>query len=155
MKDIKSWCRIICITVIASGVLLSIIPESKLKKTYKGFVSLLIIFVFINPLSGLKGSGGLLGDFSYKGGVSEDELKSDSTSVVIDCAENLLNERLDDILNEADIDASCKTQIVEKDSEVYIGKIEIYGGLTDEETDKVIAMLAEVTGGDTEIEFIR
>ena len=154
MKDIKLWSRIICITVIASGVLLSIIPESKLKKTYKGFVSLLIIFVFINPLSGLKDSGGLVGDYSYKGGISEIELNSDSTGVVIDCAEGLLNERLDVILNEADIEANCKSKIKEKDSEAYIDKIEIYGELTDEETDKVIALLAEVTGGDTEVEFV-
>lgn len=154
MDALKLWCRIICITVIASGVLLSVLPETRLKKSYRAFVSLLVVFVLISPFSRFKDIGKLIDDLSYKSEFSQENLILDNSQVVINCAEELLEERLNEILYESDIEGYCKSCIKENESGAYIEKIEVYGEFTSEQTDKIIIMLTEATGGDTKIEFI-
>lgn len=153
MNDIKNWCRIVCVTVIISGILMSMMPETIIKKTYKGFVSLLIIFIFISPLSGIKGLGEIIESSSHSIELSEQELMLQSSYVVLDCAEGLLKERLDTIISEAGIDANCETFINEIDGEAYIEKIEIYGDITSYEAQKIESLFSTAIGGDIEIEF--
>lgn len=153
MNDIKNWCRIVCVTVIISGILMSLMPETIIKKTYKGFVSLLIIFIFINPLSGIKGIGEIIENNSHSNELSEQELMLQSSDVVLDCAEGLLKERLDTIMAEAGVDAICETFIKEMDGEAYIEKIEIYGDITSYEAQKIESLFSTAIGGDIEIEF--
>lgn len=154
MQDFKNWCRIVCITVIFSGVLLSVVPDSKLNKSYKAFISLLVIFMLISPLSNKK-SVELSSDILNRtADISEEELMIKNSNIILDCAENILDNRVNEILNKAKIDGYCKSHIKEKNNEAYIEKIDIYGSFNADEKNTVVSLLGDALGGDIEIEFI-
>jgi len=154
MADLKHWCHIICVTVIVSGVLLSFLPQNKLKKSYKGFVSILLIFIFVSPFSDLKDIGSYFKKISDTNNVSEQELMLQNSTVVIDCAENILEERLNTLLEEYEFKAECKAYITEENSEAKLEKIDIIGRLSSDEKEKISKLLTDATGGDTLIEFV-
>ncbi len=152
--DMKSWCRFICITVIASGVLLSILPDTWIKKSYKCFVTVLTVYLFISPIKEITEIKSLFENVNYSGEYTEEDLMLENTNVVIDCAEKLLEKRLNEILKENGTDGYCKAYIKEKEGEAFIEKIEIYSNLPADEYDSIVLMLSQVAGGETVFEFI-
>ena len=151
--DFKNWCGVINVTVITSGVLLYFVPESKLKKSYKGFVSLLTVFLFISPLSDMKSIGLSLKNTNISNELSEESLLLESSNVVLDCAESLLEQRLDELIVNINTKAYCKAHIKNNEDTAYIERIEIYGELTKDERQNITSVLDEVTGG-VVLEFI-
>ena len=152
--DIKSWCRYICITVIASGVLLSILPDTWIKKSYKCFVTLLTVYLFIVPIKEVSKFKNFFENINYGVGYTEEDLMLENTNIVIDCAEKLLEKRLNEIMNESGTDGYCKAYIKEKAGEAFIEKIEIYSDLSADEYENIVLMLSQVVGGETVFEFI-
>lgn len=153
MHDLKYWCRALCIIVIISGVLLSFIPDSKLNNSYKALVSLMIIYMLISPFSNSNSIDSLASFSDYTSGITEDELLLNDSSLVLDCAENLLNTTLNDALRKAALDAECKTHIKENKNEAYISKIDVYGNLAENEETEVVYIIKGIAGG-VEIDFI-
>ena len=151
--NFKSWCGVISVTVIVSGVLLYFVPESKLKKSYKGFVSLLTVFLFVSPLSDIRSIGLSLKNADSDNELSEEKLLLESSNVLLDCAENLLEQRLNELIASINSKAYSKAHIKENENGAYIERIEIFGELRKDERENITSVLVEVTGG-AELEFV-
>ena len=129
-------------------------PDSKLKKSYKGFISVLTIFMFLSPFSELKNLSEIIEKTDFKYGITEEKLLLESSNVILDCAEDLLDSRLNEILDFAELEGYCKTYIKEINGEAYIDKINIYGEFSFDEEKIIISLINEAVGGDAEIEFV-
>lgn len=151
IKAFNDWCRLICVVSIVSGVLMALLPGSKLDSAFKGLVSLVLISCFILPVDGKTVSFSI--DEITAATDSEKEYFVDSGTVVIDCAESLLEDTLNSELKKISPDIYCKTSIVYTDETAYIEKIEVYGCGDEYERENAITVIADSTGGDTEIEF--
>ncbi len=154
MAELKQWCRIISVTVIFSGILISVLPEAKLKNTYKGFVSVILIFVFLSQMSDVEDMFKITGSIIYNSEYSEEELSEKNSTIVLDCAENLLEERLNASITEVNSGCHCDAFLSESNGQAYIEKIKVFGYLSNEDEKEIDAIISEMTGGDTEIEFI-
>ncbi|MBR5826522.1 MAG: hypothetical protein IKY78_05500 [Clostridia bacterium] len=139
--------------MIISGVLLALIPDSKLDKSYKSFVALITMFMFITPFFKAKKDDTFVTLTSFSTEISKEELMYNDTSLVLNCAEDLLDQSIDDALKNAEINALCESCIKEKNGEAYISKVDIHGELTKEEEGKVISIINGIAGG-VEIEFV-
>ena len=134
--------------------MLAFVPDSKLYKPYKGFVALMVIFMFITPLAKTESLNAFAYSTSYSEELSEEKLLNNDSSLVLACAEDLLNKSLEDAVKNAEINAGVKSYIKEENGEAYISKIDVYGELSEEEEEKVLSIINGIAGG-VEIEFIR
>ena len=133
--------------------MLTFVPDSKLYKSYKGFVALMVIFMFITPLAKTESLNTFAYSTSDSAELSEEKLLNNDSSLVLACAEDLLNKSLEDAVKNAEINAEFKSYIKEENGEAYISKIDVYGELSEEEEEKVLSIINEIAGG-VEIEFI-
>ena len=133
--------------------MLTFVPDSKLYKPYKGFVALMVIFMFITPLAKTESLNTFAYSTSYSAELSEEKLLNNDSSLVLACAEDLLNKSLEDAVKNAEINAEFKSYIKEENGEAYISKIDVYGELSEEEEKKVLSIINGIAGG-VEIEFI-
>ena len=147
----NDWCRLICLVSITSGVLMSLLPKSKLDNAFKGLVCLIFIFCIFMPLSDKKRS------ISYEDFIhsleNESSMDLDSTYAVVSCAENLLKHELDSEITKINPDAHCEVYITYSAENAYIERIEVFG--CDNETDKenIAKFIRERAGGDIIIEY--
>lgn len=133
--------------------MLTFVPDSKLYKSYKGIVALMVIFMFITPLAKTESLNTFAYSTSYSAELSEEKLLNNDSSLVLACAEDLLNKSLEDAVKNAEINAGFKSYIKEENGEAYISKIDVYGELSEEEEEKVLSIINGIAGG-VEIEFI-
>lgn len=154
IHDFKYFCREISVIVIISGVLLSFVPESKLKKSYKSFVILMTIFMFITPFSKVKSVEFLNDNINFSSNLTKEDLMVNNSNLVLHCAENLLNERLNSTLAGVNITVGCESHIKEEGGKAYIEKVDILGELSSEDKNKVISQVESVLGGGVEIDFV-
>ena len=111
------------------------------------------MFMFITPFFKAKKDDTFVTLTSFSTEISKEELMYNDTSLVLNCAEDLLDQSIDDALKNAEINALCESCIKEKNGEAYISKVDIHGELTKEEEGKVISIINGIAGG-VEIEFV-
>ena len=113
----------------------------------------MVIFIFITPLAKTESLNTFAYSTSDSAELSEEKLLNNDSSLVLACAEDLLNKSLEDAVKNAEINAEFKSYIKEENGEAYISKIDVYGELSEEEEEKVLSIINEIAGG-VEIEFI-
>ena len=113
----------------------------------------MVIFMFTTTFTKTESLNTFAYSTSYSAEIAEEQLLNNDSSLVLTCAENLLNKSLEDAVKSAEINADCKSYIKEENGEAYISKIDVYGELSEEEVVKVISIINGIAGG-VEIEFI-
>ncbi len=155
MNDIKLWCKLICIISIVSGVLLSLLPKSKLDTAFRGLVSVLLVFCFVYPLGENKNLFKNISFISSNAVISEEDMFVNNSNIIVDCAEELLEQQLNEVIVAVNSDGRCKAYIAQTDGVAYIEKVEVYGSFSDREVPDIRLQIQNLIGGDADIEFVR
>ncbi len=151
MKNIENWSKAICMVTIISGVIVSVIPKNKLSSAYKTLVAILLLYLFINPISSLIDD---ISSFSINSAsYNEQQIYSIADTQVIDSGEIALSEKIESLLSENGYETSCDAVLTEVEDQVYSADIVIYGKFTEPEQADIIKIISEEVDTEIHISF--
>ncbi len=150
MDELNLWCKLIATVSVISSVLSLLIHESGIKKAFNTLMSIILVFVFIQPLS----SGRAIVS-SFADRVTDIELKSRETelesyfeSALIDTAREETEKYIENIIGESKCEVVC-----DYDGEaVLIISISIEGDLSGKE-EQYYGEIKRICDENTVIEF--
>lgn len=155
MESINLWCKLIALISVVSAVTELIVPENKIKKTYRMLMTFILIFAFVSPLSDNIDSPFFSEDFesSYKIR-GEEALLSEYTDYALIYAvqsetEKYIKETL--ILSELNID--CDVRCICENGVIKINSIEFSGEINDESKHSVFIKISGICDKDTKFIF--
>lgn len=138
MDSIKKWTLLISAVAVISGILLSVLPEGKLKGAYKALTGVILLYAFLYPML----SGNTI-DFNVDDFLSDnyeisENIDKYALSAVISSAEKAIKELIDEEIKKNNINCEIKVQCSEEKGEIIIDSLCFTGTLTKEEKTQVI-----------------
>lgn len=138
MESVKKWTLLISAVAVVSGILLSVLPEGKLKKAYKTLTGVILVYAFFYPVV-----SGYYVDFSVKDFLSDnyeisENIDKYALSAVISSAQKAIRELLEDELQKKNIHSSITVECGESEGEIKIISVSFSDLLTKEEKNEVI-----------------
>lgn len=154
MNDVKQWCMLISAVSIVSGIIMSIIPESKLKKVYNCLVTVLLVYVFILPLIKEEKY-----DFDFKSYLKQnEEVSKEFSDKSFLPAESVINseigESIERRLKENGFDADCTVKCTVGQNNFSVDKITVLIADDFSKNEIINDILKEYTTALTKIEFV-
>lgn len=151
MREIENWSKIISIVTIISGVLVSLIPKSKLTSAYKTMVAILLIYLFISPFSSLIKN---INSVSFRApDYIEDDMLSIANEPIFETAETIINDKIEAVLSEKGYNIKCAVSLNENDSHIHIDEIIIYGNFSKNEKANIKEIISDFLETAYEIKF--
>ena len=150
MEKLSLWLKISSVSAIVSAVTLALIPESKLKSTFRTISSFIVIFSLFSAFGTVQ-----LDDYEfYK---TEEEvslsLEEKSNDLIGEEGERVIDKLLKEKLDEAGFEVKCKSNLTEGESGFEIKNITVYGTLTEGEKDVITRLINENVNGVSEVVF--
>lgn len=150
MEKLSLWLKISSVSAIISAVTLALIPESKLKSTFRTISSFIVIFSLFSAFGTVQLD---VFDF-YK---SEEEvslsLEEKSNDLIGEEGERVIDKLLKEKLDEAGFEVKCKSNLTEGENGFEIKNITVYGTLTNEEKEAITRLINENIKGVSEVVF--
>lgn len=150
MDKIKQCTVLISAVSIISGILLSVIPQGKLRPAYKTLISVVLIYAFMSPLITSGSIDFNIGDYlrsNYELSGSYDKYALQS---VTDSAEKAVEQALFDLASASEITCSFSAECVTEGDGVKLKKIIVSGASSPEIRDEIMKLLLD-SGFDKEI----
>ena len=150
MEKLGLWLKISSVSAVVSAVTLTLIPESKLKSTFRTISSFIVIFSLFSVFGTVR-----LNDFDFH--KTEEEvslsLEERSNDLIGEEGENVIDKLLKEKFSEAGFEVKCKSNLVETESGFEIKNVTIYGTLTAEEKEAISRLINENIKGVNEVIF--
>lgn len=150
MEKIEQWCTVISLLSIISALLLSLLPENDLKKSFRVIASIVIIYAAFNSLYEIKSEIGFLDSFNFE---NEFSLSSESQDILLEEYEIIIEKAIENKLYENGINIKCESIIYYEGESYIIEKIIIEGELSADEKEAVKIILEDVINNETIIQF--
>lgn len=151
MDKVTLWIKLCSVFAIVSAVLIAVVPECKLKKTYKVLCSVIMIFVFFSVLD----SFGNIEFFDYNTALEQRyEMSEKNDKILIEESEKLMNNIIESKLYEGKIEVECKTEITYADDKLTCSCIYLYGSFTNEEKIKAKEIIYLLIEEECEVLFV-
>lgn len=148
--DIKSWASVICVVAIVSGILVVIIPESKIKKIYNFFVTSLLIYAFLLPLVNKTYSSFDLNEFLESDERLKREYSGESFDIFEESAKNVLENEIREKLKISGFDTKVNVECKVEKETFSVEKITVICS-TVESKEKIIEILDEFKTENTRV----
>lgn len=151
MSQVEAWCKTVCIVTIASGILISLMPQNKLSSAVKTLTAIILVYAIIMPITQIES-----GDISFDFTMSDDqkhEIENLSSSNVIDYAEEMLENEIDTLIKDIKKDSKSYVDIFEKNGVAEVERITITGDLGKKEKERITDLIQEKLQKEINIEF--
>ena len=134
MSKIALWCKTIAVIAIVSSLIMLILPESKSKKTFRGLISLIIIYVIINPFADSGPDFSLVYSFDEKNNTSKlkESFENYEKYPLIITAEDETEKYIDEILKKIGVDGEGEVRCDYVDENIIINEVVIRGNFSSE-----------------------
>lgn len=144
MDKIKEWAVVISAVSVISGVLLSVVPEGKLRPAYKTLISIVLVYCIMLPLIN---SWSI--DFSFEEYLRDNYEVSENydkyaLQSVISSAQKAVEETLSEYSEEINIPCNFDVKCEFSEEQVFVSEIAVIGADTAEIKDKITAMIIEL-----------
>lgn len=144
MDKVKQWSLMISAVCIFSGVLLSLLPNSKLKPAYKTLTGILLIYVFLYPLIDSKTLYINIDDYIRDNYQVSENIDKYALSSMIHSAETAIEKFLEESLYKSGIICDVSVKCNSSNDEIVIERIEISGITAAESKQQIIAIALEL-----------
>lgn len=153
MNEIKFWCKTICIICIISGVMVSLLPKSKVNSAFKTLIGIMIIYTVLIPVAD-KGDDYMnnintISTCAY----TEDDLFSLNQEVINDLAQSLLKDKINEYISSIGSHGECSDcsfSVENEEKNIMI----VIKGIEDEKIKLQIKLyISDTVEGDVNIEF--
>lgn len=138
MEEIKKWSLLISAVAVISGVLLSVLPEGKLKKAYKTLTGVILVYAFLYPVVSGHYVNFTVSEFLSDNYEISENIDKYALSAVIGSAQKAIKELIENELEKKSISSKVTVECTEKDGEVKIASVSFLDNLSEEEKDEVI-----------------
>lgn len=138
MDSIKKWTLLISSVAVISGILLSVLPEGKLKGAYKTLTGMIILYAFLYPMLSGNTIDFNVDNFLLDNYEISENIDKYALTAVISSAEKAVKELLDEEIKKKNINCEIKVQCSEEKGEIIIDSLSLTGILTKEEKTQVI-----------------
>ena len=130
VKDFSSWVKLGATLSVVSSVVMTLIPESKLKNAYKTLCLLLIIFAGFTALSSID-TDIYDGIFEYE---KESSFYSKKTDEILHReSEAMFSRNLENELYEGGIECKCEAVLIKNEEAFSVSEIRVYGSFSKDE----------------------
>ena len=151
MEKLGLWLKISSVSAIISAVTLALIPESKLKSTFRTISSFIVIFSLFSAFGAVQLDGF---DFHKTEEELSISLEEKSNDLIGEEGEKVIDKLLKEKLSEAGFEVKCKSNLVETESGFEIKSVTVYGTLTAEEKEAISRLINENIKGVNEVIFV-
>lgn len=138
MDSIKKWTLLISAVAVISGILLSVLPEGKLKGAYKALTGVILLYAFLYPMLSGNTIDFDVADFLSDNYEISENIDKYALSAVISSAEKAIKELLEGEIKKNNINCEIKVQCSEENGEILIDSLCFTGTLAKEEKTQVI-----------------
>lgn len=137
MEKLMLWIKISSVAAVVSAVTLALVPESKLKNTYKTICGMIVIFSLLSAFSGV--------DFKEISLIESGEeislsLEEKTDDLLVEEGENIIADFLTEKLKDAGFDAKLECIL----SEEEISRITVYGQFDEGEKAEIKRVINEI-----------
>lgn len=150
MEKISTWCKLISVVSIAVGLILALVPDSKLKASYKTMCSLIVIYAVFSTVTSVNTNELQITVDSASASVSLNEAGDELLEKE---GENLLAQSVEKLLSDNNITAECEADIKYSEGEMITEKIMIYGSFSENEKNVIGDLIKDMLGGGTNVVF--
>lgn len=133
MEKITVWLKLSAVVAIVSAVIMSVVPECRLKSSYKTLCALIILFALFSAFSSAESVDA---DFIRDSEKDSIYMSENTDELLIREGENVLDRMLENKLYEGGLEVKCKSEIVIEDNVMRVERVYIYGNLSKEEQEK-------------------
>ncbi len=149
MEKIESWCRLMAVVSVASGVIINLIPEGNLKPSFKILCSLVVIYAAFSFFGSGEKSLDLNFDFSNSFEIAE----SNEKELLLAQGESIIKKKAEELLRKNELNYECEVFCDYSNEEIILKKIVIYGIFSEEERARCINCLMSLKNEKTEFIF--
>lgn len=150
MNSVDQCCKTVCIVTVLSSVCLTLIPKNRLSNAVKSFNALIITYSLIFSFSGIKAD-----EIFFES--EQITLAQDSETYIethlLNSAEELIKSEVEKLLKDKNIQTTCEINIDYKESNLENLIIVIQGKYDEKAKEKIMTVLKEKYGTNTEIIF--
>lgn len=138
MEEIKKWTLLISAVAVISGVLLSVLPEGKLKKAYKTLTGVILVYAFLYPLVSGHYIGFTMNEFLSDNYEISENIDKYALSAIISSAQKAIKELIESELEKKSIESKVTVQCTESGGEIKVTSVSFLDDLSDTIKSKVI-----------------
>lgn len=150
MDKLTVWLKISAVSAVASAVILAVMPQSKLKNTYRIISVFIVLF---SLFSAFTSSELTKDDFFYENTYDSAYLDEKTDELLVREGEELLDNILSEKLNESGFALRCESDFLIDDDKMVIDTITVYGKINDEEKERIIKIIYETVKEESEVIF--
>lgn len=150
MNSITAWIKISAVSAVVSAVTLAVVPESKLKNTYRIICTLIVIFSLISAFTSAEIKEINFFERSVQESISYEE-KTEEMLIIE--GQELLNEVLDKKLSEGGFDVRCESKILIEGEKMKVERISVYGKNSETKKENAVKIIYETIGEECEVIF--
>ncbi len=149
MTEVKTVCSSICVVSVVSGVILALMPESRLKNSFKAVTAIILIYTAVTFFSGFDYK-----NIDFKLGEKSDRQETEPyhEMFILSKSEQMLKQEASDLLSENGMNISLTAEL-ELDGDTITKKIIIFDCISDKERNTVVRLLKKRYGQDIIIDF--
>ncbi|MGN0485620.1 MAG: hypothetical protein ACI4GB_00120 [Acutalibacteraceae bacterium] len=154
MDKVEKWCLMICAVSVFSGILISVIPDGRIKNAFRVLTSLILLYSILSPLFGISA-----GDIDFEGVFrtqqeKEEELRSYSAEAAAEAAGKAISETIVKKCAERGLIITCETvcEITESAAEIKI--VTVYSADTDAKKEILRKICGELEISDQVLRFV-
>lgn len=146
MNEIYSWSKMITFVSIISAMVTLIVPENGIKKAYRTFMTVILMFSLLYPLSGNKeiyqNFSELLSQRAEM--TDESEIESYKNMPMIYSAQSEAEKYLAERFIASGIDASCSVKCSVKNNFVYIDTVTVKTNADNKALNQILEYTEEI-----------
>lgn len=155
MEKINLWCKLVVSVSVMTAVFLLVIPDNNTKRLYNTFLTLILIFTLIYPLSN---TDDLIlpvinRKFTVHTDIYESRLNDLENADFIDITETETEKYINNILNKSEIECKCNVSCEYYGKIIHFKEINIDGHINDEEKRYLYNKISEIISEDLSINF--
>ena len=150
MEKLTLWIRISSVSAIVSAVMLGVLPESKLKKTYISLCSMLVLFSLFSAFVSFDAE-------EFNGFMNEEEIsnvQSKSDELLVAEGEGIIEAFIYDKLKSEGIEARVRCTLTGADGESDLCNFTVYGMFDDGEKREIMRVIKENLKEVNEVIFV-
>lgn len=150
MEKISLWIKICSVCAVVSAVLTSLVPEGRLKNTYKIICALVMLFAFFSFFSSERSV-----DLSFSDNAeAEISMSEKNEEILVDEGERMMNNIIENKLYEGGIEGECKTEMSMIDDTLKYDRIYLYGRFSEGEKEKAKEIIHNLIKEECEVIFV-
>ena len=150
MEKISLWIKICSVCALVSAVLITVVPEGRLKNTYKIICALIMLFTLFSFFSSERTF-----DLSCLDNTdAEISISEKNEEILVDEGERIINNIIENKLYEGGIEVECRTEMSMIDDTLNYNCIYLYGRFSKSDKKKAKEMIYNLIKEECEVIFV-